>query len=129
MKWSKTVWTIRADSGGAVPPNARPVVRLRSQLAVVLAEERQLQAEVRLGVLAVGLRLAQVVPRHAVVIRHHLPVLLRPEELLLHEYALRPAVVARPHDVGERRPAAPVGDLPQHMRRTWMRSRWVAAVA
>ena len=41
-------------------------------------------------------------------------VLLRAEELLLQEHALGPAVVASPHDVGEGRPAAPVGDLPQH---------------
>jgi hypothetical protein len=57
-------------------------------LAVILAEERELEAVARLGVVAIGLRLEQVMARHPVVIRDHLPVLLRAEELLLHEHVL-----------------------------------------
>jgi hypothetical protein len=44
--------------------------------AVVLVEERQLQAVARLGVVAVGLRLEEVVPRHAIVVGDDLAVLL-----------------------------------------------------
>jgi hypothetical protein len=45
--------------------------------AIVLAEEWELQAVARLGVVAVSLRLEQVVPRQAVVVGDDLPVLLR----------------------------------------------------
>ena len=38
--------------------------------AVVFLEQRQLHPEARFGVLAVGLRLAQVVPGQAVVVGH-----------------------------------------------------------
>src|SRR5688572_24536840 len=56
--------------------------------AVILAEERELETVTHLRVVAVGLRLEEVMPRHAVVVGDHLPVLLRAEELLLHEHAL-----------------------------------------
>ena len=45
---------------------------------VVIVEQRQLDAKVHLGMLPVSLRLEQVMPCHAVVIGHDLPMLLRP---------------------------------------------------
>jgi hypothetical protein len=59
----------------------RPIIP--SKLAVVLVEQWQLQAIARLGMVAVGLRLEEVVPGHAVVVGDHLPVLLGAEQLLL----------------------------------------------
>src|SRR5918992_3757129 len=80
---------MRAGHGSGVPP--RPAgacvgrtsagLWLVAERAVVLVEERELEAVARLGVLAVGLRLEEVVPRQAVVVGDYLPVLLRPEEL------------------------------------------------
>jgi hypothetical protein len=87
---------------------------LVSDRAVLLVEERELEAITRLRVLAIGLRLEQVVPRHGLVVRDDLPILLRAEELLLHEHVFGSAVRAWPHNVSEGRPAAPIRDLPQH---------------
>jgi hypothetical protein len=63
--------SVPARDGTAGEPHAVVLDR-----PLVLAEERQLQAVPRLGVLAVGLRLEQMVPRHAVVVGGHLPVRL-----------------------------------------------------
>src|SRR6266550_3999630 len=99
------------------PPGSR-LTRVRplgrTVPAVILAEERELETVTHLGMVAIGLRLEEVVARHPIVVGNHLPVLLWAEELFLHEHALRPAVVALPDDVRDRRPAAAVGDLPQH---------------
>src|SRR5919204_2658100 len=65
---------------------------LASHLAIVLAEERQLQAVARLGVVAIGLRFAEVMPRQAVVVGHDLPLRLRAEQLFLQEDA-RPRAI------------------------------------
>jgi hypothetical protein len=72
---------------GGISPSRGPV--RAADPAVVLVEERELQAEARLGVVPVGLRLEQVVPGHAVVVGDHLAVLLGAEELLLQEHARR----------------------------------------
>jgi hypothetical protein len=62
-----------------LPRRARavPAVLEGIRLAVVLVEERQLEAVARLGVVTVGLRLEQVMPRQAIVVRDDLPILLR----------------------------------------------------
>jgi hypothetical protein len=72
---------------------AVPAVLEGISLAVVLAEQQQLEAVAHLGALPVGLRLEQVVPVHAVVVGDDLAVLLWAEDLFLQEDALRPAVV------------------------------------
>jgi hypothetical protein len=89
----------------------------RTVPAVHLVEEGELEAVARLGVVAIGLRLEEVMPRHPVVVGNDLPVLLRAEQFFLYEHAFRPTVWAHPHNLADGRPAAAVGDLP-HMRRT-----------
>ena len=74
------------------PPSQVPVCA--ADPAVVLVEERQLQAEARLGVLPVGLRFEQVMPRYAVMIGDDLLVLPRAEEFFLQEHACGLAVWA-----------------------------------
>jgi hypothetical protein len=60
---------------------------------------------------SIGLRLAQVMPRHAVVVGDNLLVLLGAEQLLLQEHARGCAIRTDPLDVPEDRPALRVGDL------------------
>ena len=55
-------------------------LRITVPLAIVRIEERQLHAVARLGVVAVDLRLEQVVLRHAVMVGHDLPILLGAEQ-------------------------------------------------